>query len=183
MNSSPAYRPARSTQRGAHIPQHVVALKMTERVIHRLEGVDVDHRECEGGSACGCVPNPRGGLFDEPAAKEQSGELVARCAGRPIDRRCRSTLVSTPGFSGIFLAPRPEGHDLVEELEQARVELPPDVTPHELHRLFMRKRLLVAPFRRQGVIDVGEADHARHERDLFAGESFRISRTIPRLVM
>ena len=78
---------------------------------------------------------------------------------------------------------RARPHHLLEQREERRIELRADVDAHDLHCRVVRERALVAPSRRQRIVDVGDAEHARRQRNLLAGDLLRVSLAIPSLVV
>jgi hypothetical protein len=81
------------------------------------------------------------------------------------------------------IAPRTAPYNLFERSEERWVELTTDVATHDLHRFVVRERLLVAALRRERVVDVGDAKHARGERDRFTLELVWIALAIPALMV
>ena len=121
---------------------------------------------------------------------------AARNAGRgstpvrPSSGRSGSRLHATSArvtdsavHRGAWLRPIPFVDDLLERTENGRIELATDVAAHDVERVVVRERALEASVGRQHVVDVGDAHDAGGERNPLAGESVRIARAVPALVM
>ena len=77
----------------------------------------------------------------------------------------------------------PLANDVLEDLEDGRVELTPHVAAHDVERFVMGQRGLERAAREEGVVDVGDGEDARRQWDLLPGQPVRIAGAIPAFVV
>ena len=152
---------------------------MSERVVDALEVIDIDHRQRHrlivGGR------ERRGGAFGEGSAQPETGEFITGRAGGGVG--APFGLGSARDGCRRRTTGRVFAHHVFEERVERRIELPPSVAPHQLHRFGVRQGAFVAAFGRERVVDVGDAHDARHERNVISGQAVRVAGAVPGLVM
>jgi hypothetical protein len=164
-----------------HQTQRVVTRKVTEGVVHRLELVDVD---------------------DEQRYLRTRATTLGEHGRRHVHERAtneRTVRSSSSDTITVLIAPgaaqwcsalccrrrthRSATYEILEQLEELRVELAADLAPHDLDSFELREGALVAPLRRQCVVNVGDAENARLQRNLLRHETVGITMSIPALVV
>ena len=164
-----------------HESQRVVARKVAERVVHRLELIDVDDQQRHRRAG----PPPLGehgrGDVHESAPHECACEIVF--LGHR-DGIVRARAAQRRGaLRGGRCVHRAATHELLELGEQRRIELAADLAPHDFDRFELRECALVAALRRERIVHVGNAENARRQRNVLAHEPVGIALAIPALVM
>ena len=135
-------------------------------------------------------------LQQPQAGRERLGDLVERpqlgrgaldvadgLLGLARDGRAGDGLPGVPLLG-------PDGHlgddavdDLEERLHDDRVEVRPGVLRDDGDGLLVRPGLAVGPGRGQGVVDVGDGQDARRERDVLALQAAGVAGAVPLLVV
>ena len=164
-----------------HESQRVVSSQVAKGVVHRLELIHVDYEQRHGGTGPSPFREHGGRDLHERAAHERTSEIVLL---RDLDRREPAGFAwaeQLGGECGCGGASAP--HELFEAREEMRVELLANLAAHDLHGFQPRERALVASFRRERVEHVGDAQHARRERDGLPRQTVRVALPIPPLVV
>src|SRR5260221_12408671 len=116
--------------------------------------------------------------LEERAAQWQARQLVRlRAATHAVEPRTSGRRTDATTRS------RQLARHLLERREQPGIELMAHVMAHDVQRFLVRERTLVAPLRRERVVDVRDAQNASRQRNLLADETMRIALAVPALVV
>ena len=150
---------------------------MAERVVDRLEVIDVDDGERDGlVSRCRVVQH-QAGLRKKTLTQHQSRQVIMRC--HSVADAC----IGPTWRREIHRARRRRAGDILEQAKERRIELFAHVKAHDLDRLVVRQRAFVAAVRRQRIVHVGEADDTRPQRNPLSTQCVGIACAIPVLMV
>ena len=174
-------RPELLPDGAGHELERIVAGKVPVRVVHRLELVHVRHQQRDRRAGTTALGEHCRRDVDEGASHQRSGQIVLLRHRHRTHRAEPAHRREVPRFGASRHRAAP--HELLESRQEVRVELLPRLAAHDLHCLEVREGALVAAFRRQRVVHVGDAEYACHERDVLARERVGIALAVPPLVV
>ena len=164
-------------QQTGHRAKDIVALQVPEGVVDGLEVIDVNDGERDRLAAGGRIVEHLSCLREKSFAQHEACQIVERC--NSVGDAC----ILPARRSGIHRAWRRRARDVFEQAEERRIELSTHIVAHDLDRLIVRQRCLVAAVRCERVIHIRQTHNARPQRNPFSAQRVRVASAIPVFMM